>query len=159
MADQCFIHFRDVTLQLVKLYCLKPSKLWQTDDFSLTHLSLSQTVILFLLSFLSSLFFSFFWMYFFALLRFTSIFSFQTNPGLSFPPNLTHVWNDLRVRGPGFASLYCLYSFHVSKTKDKKLKVEEKIHPQELQITVMTPFSKRLSIFARTSDCSKAQKT
>ena len=108
-----FTYFRKVTLQLVKLYCLKPSKLWQTSDFSLTHSSLSQTVILFLLSLLSSLFFSFFWMYFFALLCFTSIFSFQTNPGLSFPPNLTHVGNDLRVHEPGFASLYCLYLWKV----------------------------------------------
>ena len=52
-----FNYFRNITLQLVKLYCLKPSKLWRTGDFSLTHPNLFQTVILFLLSFLSSLFF------------------------------------------------------------------------------------------------------
>ena len=127
MINASFTYFPNVTLQSVKLYCLKPSKLWRTGDFSLTHPSLSQ---IFLLSFLSSLFFSFFWMYFFALLRFTSIFSFQTNFGLSFLPNRTLVWNDLRVRGPEFASLYSLYSFHVSKTKDKKLKVEKNTLPR-----------------------------
>ena len=69
-------------------------------------------------------------MYFFAFLHFTSALSFQTNPCLSFPPNLIHVWNDLRVPGPGFATMYSLYSFHVSKTKDKNLKVEEKYTPK-----------------------------
>ena len=123
-------YFRNVTLQLVKLYCLKPFKLWQTGGFSMTHPSLSQTVKLLLLSFLSSLLFSFFEMYFFSFLRFTSILSFQTNPGLSFPPNLILMWNEFTVRGPGFASLYSLYSFHVSKIKEKKLNVEEKYTPK-----------------------------
>ena len=91
-------------------------------------------------------------MYFLAFLQFTSILSFQTNSGLSFPPNLIHVWNEFTVRAPGFASLCSLYSFPVSKTK-KKLKVEEvkikiksrrKAHFQELQVTVMTSFSKNL---------------
>ena len=45
------------------------------------------------------------------------------------------------VRGPGFASLYSLYSFHVSKTKKKKKKIKSrgKVHFQELQVAVMTP--------------------
>ena len=128
--NSSFTYFCNVTLQLVKLYCLKSSKLWRTGNVSLVHPSLSHSVKLFSLSFLSSVFFWIFEMQFLAFLHLTSIFVFQTNPGLSFPPNLVHVWNDFTVRGPRFASLYFLYSFHVSKTKKNKSKVEEMCNPK-----------------------------
>ena len=83
-------YFRNVTLQLVKLYCLKPSTLWRIATFDLTHSSLSQTVKLCLLSFLSFLSFSFFEMYFLTFFHLASILSFKINPGMSFPSNLIH---------------------------------------------------------------------
>ena len=121
-----FTYFRNVTLQLVKLYCLKPSKLWRTCDFSLVHPSISQTVKLFSLQFLSSLFFFNLWH---VVPRFPSL-----NVHLFLPDKSGSVLSSksypsikwFMVREPVFASLYSLYCFHVSKTKKNKSKVEEK---------------------------------
>ena len=115
-------------MELVKLYCLKPSKLWRTGDFFLVHPSLSQTVKLFSLQFLSSLFFFNLWH---VVPRFPSL-----NVHLFLPDKSGSVLSSksypsikwFMVREPVFASLYSLYCFHVSKTKKNKSKVEEMIH-------------------------------
>ena len=128
--NSSFTYFCNVTLQLVKLYCLKSSKLWRTGNVSLVHPSLSHSIKLFSLSFLSSVFFWIFEMQFLAFLHLTSIFFFQTNPGLSFPPNLIHVWNDFTVCGLRFSSLYSFHSFNLSETKQNNSKLEENYNPK-----------------------------
>ena len=66
MDDQCFIHLlSQCYVSVGKVILLKAIKIMANWHFSLTHTSLSQIVILVLLSFLSSLFYSFSWMYFF----------------------------------------------------------------------------------------------
>ena len=125
-----FTYFRNVTLQLVKLYCLKPSKLWRTGDFSLTHSSLSQTVVLFLLSFVWSFFFFFLLnvLFRFTLLYLNLFLPDKSRSVLSSKSYPCIKWFKGTWTGICLSVSSC--SFHVSKTKDKKLKVEEKYTPK-----------------------------
>lgn len=129
MGNEFFIHF-------TMLHCSWWSCIAQSDS-TYGKLAISPWSIpgylklkLFSLSFLWSLFFCFFEMQFLALLHLTSNISFQTNPGLSFPPNLIHKRNDFTVRGLRFSSLYSFHSFHLSETKEKKSKLEENHTPK-----------------------------
>ena len=134
-----FTYFRNVTLQLVRLYCLKPSKLWRTGDFFLVHPSLSKnSQIIFIFIFIIFIFLNF-WN---VAPRFPSL-----NVHLPLPDKSRSVlssksypcmkWFD--GASTGICLSVFLYSFNVSKIKIKKIKSRGKVHFQGLQVTVITP--------------------